>query len=61
MKKIIFNLIMGMSTVALVILFILGALFENYIPTLVLGVPFILLGSVTLYFKNKSIKTKEVI
>lgn len=52
---------MGMSTVALVILFILGTLFENYIPTLVLGVPFILLGSVTLYFKNKSIKTKEVI
>ena len=61
MKKIIFNLIMGIATVALIILFILGTLFENYIPTLVLGVPFILLGSVILYFKNKSIKTKEVI
>ena len=60
MKKIIFNLIMTVSTLALIILFILGTLFRNYIPTLGLGIPFIFLYGVTLYFKNKLINMKEV-
>ncbi|MDM0687606.1 hypothetical protein QTH62_01850 [Clostridium perfringens] len=61
MKKIIFNVIMCIATVPLIILLILGTLFKSYGPTFILGMPFIILGTITLFLNNKLLKVKEVI
>lgn len=59
MKDAVLKVLMIIATIPLCILLLLGTILGEYLVTLILGIPFLILGIIVLYIKNNLVK-KEV-
>ena len=60
-KNKILNIVMYIATIPLIILTLISVLLSDFSVALLLGAPFIILGVILLFIKNKLLKKEEII